>query len=406
MNLGAILTVFRKELRETLRDRRALVTMFLLPTVVMPAIILGFGFAAGRVIGKARAEVPSVMLVGAEASPRLRDALAAERGLRLVPSAADYLDQVADKRVRAAVRVPEDFDARLAAGTPAAVRIFLHEGDLKSGFAAAELERFFRVYRDDVVQGRLGERGLPPTLLRPFTVARQNVAPPAEVGGSLIGGFIPYLIILLCFTGAMYPAMDLTAGEKERGTMETLLCTPVARLDLVLGKFLLVLGSSLATVVLAGLSALVTLPLGRLLLVHATGDLPAAGAAAEGLVVDPLGLLACLVLIVPVAVLFAAVIFSLALYARSQKEAQSLISPLIVVVLLPALAGLLPGLELRPGLALVPLLNVSLACKALASGIFDWGSLALIFLSTSAYAAAALAFAARLFGREDVVLRT
>lgn len=402
MNLASILIVFRKELRETLRDRRALVTMFLLPTVVMPLLVLGFGFVAGRAVGKARAEVPKVMLVGAAESPRLQAALAAERGLSLVPTAADYLDSVAAKRVRAAVRVSDDFDARIEAGTPAAVRILHHEGDMKSGFAAAEIERFFRNYREEIVNARLAARDLPATVVRPFSVARQNVAPPAQVGGSLIGGFIPYVIILLCFTGAMYPAMDLTAGEKERGTMETLLCAPVARIDLVLGKFLLVLGSSLATVVLAGLSALVTLPLGRLLMGGA--GMPAD--AGTALVVDPLGLLACLAMIVPVAVLFAAVIFSLALYARTQKEAQSVVSPLIVVVLLPALAGLLPGFELRPGLALVPLLNVSLACKALASGIFDWESLALIFFSTSVYAAAALAFAARLFGREDVVLRS
>lgn len=402
MNLAATFTVFRKELRETLRDRRALVTMFLLPTVIMPAIVLGFGFVASRTVDKARAEVPSVMLVGAAESPRLRAALMAERALSVAPASADYLEHVATKRVRAAVRVSDDFDARIDAGTPAAVRILHHEGDLRSGFASAEIERFFHRYREDVIRARLAARDLPVTVLRPFSVARQNVAPPAEVGGSLVGGFIPYLIILLCFTGAMYPAMDLTAGEKERGTMETLLCAPVARLDLVLGKFLLVLGSSLATVVFAGLSALLTLPLGRLLM--GGSGLPAG--AGDALVVDPLGLLACLAMIVPVAVLFAAVIFSLGLYARTQKEAQSLVSPLIVLVLLPALAGLLPGFELRPGLALVPLLNVSLACKALASGIFDWGSLGLIFASTSLYAGAALAFATRLFSREDIVLRT
>jgi sodium transport system permease protein len=121
--------------------------------------------------------------------------------------------------------------------------------------------------------------------------------------------------------------------------------------------------------------------------------------------VDPLGLLASLVLVLPVAVLFAAALFALALPARSQKEAQSLISPLVVVVILPALGALLPGVELTPALAFVPILNVALASKDLVSGVFDWSSLALIFLSTSAYAAAALAAAVKMFGRESVFFR-
>lgn len=405
MNGRHVLTVYLKELRDTLRDRRTLITMFVLPTVVMPVIILAFGFTAGRVVGKARAEVAQVMLLGGERSPDLRAALGAAEGLVLVPPAGDFRALIADKRLRAAVEVPAEFDQGLVDGDSVQVRLYHHDGDMKSGFAVAELERFFRSYRDRVVHARLDERGLSPGLLTPFSLARENVAPPERVGGSIIGGFIPYLVILLCFTGAMYPAMDLTAGEKERGTMETLLCTPVARIDLVLGKFFMVLTGSLATVVIAGLSAALTLPVGSALLAGPAGLGTGAPGGGGGLSVDLAGLLASLVLILPVAVLFAATIFTLALFARTQKEAQSTLSPLIVIVILPALAALLPGFELTPGLALVPILNVALASKALVSGIFDWGALALIFGSTSIYAAFALAVAVRMFGRESVIFR-
>ncbi|HRE09004.1 MAG TPA: ABC transporter permease subunit, partial [Opitutaceae bacterium] len=90
---------------------------------------------------------------------------------------------------------------------------------------------------------------------------------------------IPYLVILLCFTGAMYPAMDITAGEKERGTLETLLCSPVGRTEIVLGKFLVVLTSALSTVVFAGISALVTFPLGAWLFAPEVAPVRAAAAA-------------------------------------------------------------------------------------------------------------------------------
>lgn len=399
-----ILTVYRKELRDTLRDRRTIITMFVIPTVIIPIIVFTFGFAATQVIQSARTEVPDVMLLGAAGSPAIREALAAHDRIRLVPASPDYAGLIADKAVRAAVDVPDDFDGALGRGEPARVRIYHYEGEMKSGFAVAEMERFFRDYRDRTVADRLAERGLPTGLVTPFAVARENVAPPEKVGGNIVGGFIPYIVILLCFTGAMYPAMDLTAGEKERGTMETLLCAPVARIDLVLGKFLMVLTGSLSTVLLAGLSAAFTLPVGGWLLSRSAAS---AGASAMGALpmIDPLGLLTSLVLVLPVAVLFSAVIFTLALFARSQKEAQSIISPLVVVVILPALAGLLPGVELDFRLALVPLLNVSLACKELVSGVFPWSHLALIFGSTCLYAAGALALAVRMFNREDVIFR-
>ncbi len=409
MKTRDIFTVYLKELRDTLRDKRTIITMFVIPTVIMPTLIFGFGFIASKVVRQARAETPTVMILGAASSSTVRSALEAHSRIRVVPSADDYRTRISDKTLRAAVELPDDFDAALARGETAQVRIYHYEGELKSGFAAGELDRFFRDYREKTLQARLDERGLPATMLKPFDVTRQNVAPPEKVGGNLIGGFIPYIIILLCFTGAMYPAMDLTAGEKERGTMETILCSPVGRTELVLGKFLMVLTGSLSTVVLAGVSSAITIPLGGMFFSRSGGAAAAANAAASGgtmPLIDPLGLLASFVMVLPVAVLFAAAIFTLALFAKSYKEAQSTVSPLIVVVILPALAAMLPGVELNAKLALVPLLNVSLVCKELVSGVFHWDLLALIFGSTCVYAAGALALAVRMFNREDVIFRT
>lgn len=412
MNVQNILTVYLKELRDTLRERRTIITMFVIPTLVMPVIILGFGSVASRLVRQARAETPTLMILGAAESPAIRAALADSGRFAIQPTTGDVRTRISDKSLRAAVDLPDDFDALLARGENARVRILFYEGELKSGFAAGELDRFFRDYRERTVRARLESRNVPPGLLQPFEVSRQNVAPPEKVGGAIIGGMIPYIIILLCFTGAMYPAMDLTAGEKERGTMETILCTPVGRTELVLGKFLMVLTASLSTVVLAGLSTAITFPLGGMLFTRGGGGTGAAAAESARAMsggtlplIDPLGLIASFAMVLPVAVLFAAGIFTIALFAKSYKEAQSTVSPLVVVVILPALAAMLPGVELNAKLALVPILNVALACKELVSGTFNWGLLALIFGSTCAYAAAALALAVRMFNREDVIFR-
>ena len=121
---------------------------------------------------------------------------------------------------------------------------------------------------------------------------------------------------------------------------------------------------------------------------------------------DPLGVVAVVGMALPMIVLFAAVLFAISLFAKSFKEAQSYVSPLIIVIIMPAAIGMLPGVELNARLALVPILNVSLASKELVSGVWHWNYLALIFGSTCLYAGIALSLAVRMFNREDVIFRT
>jgi len=396
MNPRAVSIVLRKELRDLLRDRRTLRAMIVVPVCVTPLLMLSLARVTRAVTAKAQAEVPAVQILGGEDSPAIVRQLEQDPKLRIVPAAADWRQEIADKKIRAAVQIPAHFEADLAGGTAGPVVLFNYEGELRSGYAAAELERTFRQLRDSVVQQRLAQRGLSPALLQPFAVRRENVSPPERVAGNRLGGMVPYFLVLFCFMGSMYPAIDLTAGEKERGTMEPLLCAPVGRTDLVLGKFLTVLASAFAAGTLACLSLTLTLRWGKL------------GPGADlGLnQVDPAGIVGVVALFIPVVVLISAAMFSLALWARNHREALSSIQPLMLVVFVPTVIGMMPGIDLTAKFALVPVLNLSLACREMLSGIWHWHLLALIFASTAAYAAAALAIAVRMFNREEVVFRT
>jgi sodium transport system permease protein len=407
MNTAHIGIVFRKELTDMIRDRRTLISMIVVPLLVMPALIFGLGLLTVKLVRQAKAEVPTVMLLGAADSPQVRAQLEGLDTIRWVPPAEDYVQRISARDLRAAIKVPDDFDAAVERGEVPEVRLLHFEGEIKSGFAVQALERFLRDQREAVLRARLEAQGLPPDFVRPFEFRRENVAPPEKVGGNLVGGFLPYVVIILCLTGAMYPAIDLTAGEKERGTMETILSSPVGRLELVLGKFLLILAVSLATVVfslgaMGGSFLFGGMAFGRL---AGAGD---AGGASGGLpfVVDPVGLVSVFFLVLPVAVFFSALLFTLALFAKSYKEAQSYVSPLLIVAIVPAVSAMLPGFELTPTLALVPVLNVSLVCKELLGGVFNWTHLGLVFGSMSVYAAVALALAFAMFRREDVIFRS
>lgn len=405
MNWGSIATIYLKELKDSLRDRRTLISMIVIPTFVMPVLIFGVGKIMTKTFTKARAETPTVAVVGSgdsSAAERLRES----GKFNVVDAGEDWRRRIADKELRAAVEVPEEFEtAGLRDGRQDRVVIYHYEGELKSGFAAGELDKFFRELRERTVTERLEERALPATLVRPFDIVRENVAPPEKVGGNLFGGLVPYLIIILCFTGAMYPALDLTAGEKERGTMETLLCSPVGRADIVLGKFLMVLTGSVGAMALSLVSLALTAAAAGLLLPG--GGAGAGGDVGVGMIptIDPLGLLGVVAMVLPAAVFFSAVIFTVALFAKSYKEAQSYVAPMMIVVIMPAMVGMLPGIDLNLQLALVPILNLSLVCKEMLSGVWNWHYIALIMGSTAAYAAGALMLAVKMFKREGVIFR-
>jgi len=185
--------------------------------------------------------------------------------------------------------------------------------------------------------------------------------------------------------------------------METILTSPVARIDLVLGKFFTVLTASIATALLAVLSMRVSFGVGKALLMSLATSGQAGGFT---LSINPKSVAAVFVMVLPLAVLFSAALLAIALFAKSYKEAQSYLQPLTIIVILPGIAALLPGVELNAHLALIPVLNTSLVSKEILTGTYHWHYIALIFASSCVYAAVALTFAVRLFEREDVLFRT
>jgi len=416
VNWSRIITVYLKELKDSLRDRRTLISMIVVPALVMPLLMVGVGAVMSKVIKKARSEAPSVMILGGGDSPGVVASLKAEKNSAGEPrfrfvADGDYKHLISEKKLRAAVEIPEGFEAALKAGGAKTVTIYYYEGEIRSGLGYSALNDFFRQFREKTVEGRLAERGLPVDLVKPFEVKRQNVAPPEKVGGNLFGGFIPYIIIILCFTGAMYPAMDLTAGEKERGTMETLLCSPVSRVNIVVGKFLMVLTASIGTMLTLLISMAITGLTAGALFSGQGSQVASQTAQAKSMMggvlptIDPLGIVGVFGMVAPVAVFFSALLLAVSLFAKSYKEAQSYTSPLIIVVIMPAILGLLPGIELSAKTALVPILNLSLVCKEMLSGVWHWNYIGLIFGSSCVYAAVALAFCVWMFNREDVMFR-
>jgi sodium transport system permease protein len=393
--------VYRKELLDSLRDRRTIISMIVVPMLAMPALMLGMGTLAFRLVTRAQQEIPKVMVLGGEDSPKTLTALRALKTIEVVPPSRDYTNLISDKKIRAAVEIPGGFDAALQSGEKRTVQIYIYEGEIKSSFGAQPIEQFFRGLSDTTLSERLTAHNFPQQLLKPFEVQKTNVAPPKKVSGNLIGSIIPYLLILMCMTGAIYPSVDLTAGEKERGTMETLLCSPVARTHLVFGKCLMVLTAALVTTLLSLSSMGVSFGLVKRLGLGAAG-----GGSTFPLAIDLSSLALAFAMMLPMALFFSATMLAIGLFSRTTKEAHSYLQPLLIVTIMPAVASLLPGVELNSRLALIPVVNISLLTKEILSGTYHWSYIALIFGSTCLYAGVALAAAVAMFKRESVLFRT
>src|SRR6266436_2206500 len=213
MARNAIGIVYRKEFTEWVRDRRTLISTVLVPLFFFPIIMVGFTALAVVMVGKAKEETPKIMILGGEDSPQVSDGLRNLKSLEVVPYRPDWKEQISEKEIRAAVEIPSGFQAALEKGEAKTVKIYYYEGEMKSSFGVDRIEKFLKDYRDQIVKERLAAKNVPPSVLTPFEIHQENVAPPEKVSGATVGGFIGYMVVLLCMTGAMYPAIELNDGD-------------------------------------------------------------------------------------------------------------------------------------------------------------------------------------------------
>lgn len=397
--------VFRKELRDTLRDRRTLVAMVVVPLLLFPLLMVGMAKFSQSRAAEARDKTLAVAVADAEAGSGgrgsgLADYLRQEPGLEIseVQDVTALPERVRTEELDAAIIIPAGFAAAAAAHQPAPLQL-LHKSSDDFDIPRTRLEQALGRFEQKLLDERLRGLGIEPRSLDPIDIQRTDVVSSRELFGKLLGGLLPYMFIIFCFTGGMYPAIDLAAGEKERGTLETLLSSPASRLQIALGKFAVVTLTGFTSALLATVGMYVSVQQG-------VEGIPPAILSAIQSVLAPGTIALVLALLLPLSVFFAAALLMLSLYARSYKEAMSVISPLMIVVVVPAAIALAPGVRLGLGTALVPVLNVSLATREIIAGTADPLHLALVFASLLLLAAGGMAACARWFSREDIVFRS
>jgi sodium transport system permease protein len=395
------LIVFKKEITDILRDRRTLIAMVLVPLLLFPLLFVGGTWLVRNQMEEAAEKTIQVAVIGAEQEP----ARGAVRRLGTAPN-IDIVEGMSADTARARVQ-RQDLDAALVFGDTFGEAIqdrragavdIMYRSDDDSGVMLRRINGVLDAYEQQLLSARFEALGLSTEATRAVQVREVDLATEQEQIAQAIGGFLPYVFLIFCFAGAMYPAIDLGAGEKERGTLETLLVTPVSRMQVLMGKT--------AAIALAGIFSAIVSILSIGLSVQFIDDIPANMMEAAQSVIAPGTVALLLSLLLPLTIFFAAAQLALSFYAKSFKEAQSIINPLLIAVIFPAFIGLLPGFELNVTTALIPILNISLATKSILGGTVEWGLIGLTFASLIVLAGVALVVCAQLFRRESIIFRT
>lgn len=394
-----IFTIFKKELKDTLRDKRTLMMMLVIPILVFPVIMNIFVGVSATFSEEAATKKVKIGFVGEKDNYVLKQLknLPKEMGKKEIIFYSDSIQLKKDLRldsIQIGMLSDKQFSNNLTAQKPAKLTVFYNATDVGMKDRA---EIYLNTIEDIARQERILDLNLDETKLTPIITEYNNVASSEEMIGKLAGGILPYIFIAFGFLGCMYPAIDLFTGEKERGTIETLLTTPVARWQILFGK--------MGVVVLSGLLASTAALLGLSLSIEVLDVVENAEllAIVHG-ILSVKFILLLYALLIPLTVFFAGVMIPIAVYAKSFKEAQSIITPLNIVMVLPAMVGFFPGIELNLTTACIPVVNIVLATKDLIAETLDMGLLALSFGVMFTIATLAVFVSYKQFDKETNIL--
>src|SRR5690554_2109081 len=395
-----IFTIFKKELKDTLRDRRTIIAMIVVPVLVFP-ILLGLSTTVTKYFAnKQKEEVLKIAIVSSDSDNQFTQMLSAipdSLGPKDIIFREDTLGlkkEISEDSLQLAIIIPTNFDNDQDSNQQSTIQVY-HKGVNLGN--KDHVKSYLSLIENALLQKRFERLSLDKQLIDPIDDQYIDISSEKEIIGKVAGGFLPYLFIIFGFIGCMYPAIDLFTGEKERKTLETLLTTPVPRWKILIGKMLVISLSGMAAAAFALVGMFAGLRLFNIV------DVPGLSAVIDG-ILTPQFILGLLVLLLPLTIFFAGIMIPATIYAKSFKEAQSVLTPVNFVVILPTFIGFLPNIELDYTTAFIPIVNIVLATKEIVAGTIDPILMIISFMTMVAVAALSVLFSYKRFGKESNII--
>lgn len=395
MNTKRMFTLFKRELTDILRDKKTLFMMLVVPIIIYPLLIIGMTFLMSSVMNS---QAEKTYLVAFDEEDELTAKIADI--IENNPDKLSYKLEIVQKSDCKKALEAGDIDIYVSKASDGRIALCYLSAKDRSNTALDALTDAFEIYREELQKERIDEAGLDADyLLNPIHYEGEDLSSTEESVGNMIGSIIPFFIVTMILLGALYPSIDVTAGEKERGTLETLLTLPITNFEMIMSKFLAVsciacasailnvfsMGGAMAFLVSSSMSLAEDINLE----IHYETFIP--------------GILFTLVVMVFFALLVTAVCMCTCVFAKNFKEANNYVTPVMLIFMFGSYAAMIPDLELTAQTAAIPIVNVALLVEGLFQFQYNYGLFAIVLFSNVAYSLLAILILGKIYNSEAVL---
>ena len=399
MRTRVIKTIFKRELKDILRDKKTIFMTMIIPLILYPVLMLGMTVVMGNVnntmkekeLNIAFSELPTSEILGK--IEKIDD----EGGKLNVVEVSDYQEAIEKEEISAYIDVvTED-------GTPT-YNIYINSSIQDNQVASSRIKDAILLYKEDLVDKNIADLGVDKEeLLEPIKYEVIDIAEEEEVVGQLVGTILPFILITGILTGAMYPAIDTMAGEKERGTLETLLTLPISNLELVLGKYMAVAFMAIVNALLNLISIAFSMWMMFMIMVagsEAMGQISIPNIDIAQMILPAIISVICIIIF---AMIISALCMCVCAMAKSFKDAQNATTPLTMIVLMLSYTSMIPTIELDQTTANIPVVNVVLLIKSVLTFKYDITLITMVLLSNIVFMILSIWALSKIFNSEEVL---
>ena len=396
-------TLLVKEIVHLFRDTKTIVQTVVVPTFITPLLIGAVIWYISSIAvdeSKKTYEVAVHDQANTELTVKLQES--DRLNIVLMDSIDQVIDDVTNDNSEIGISFSSNFTSQLENNLSGEVTIYSKNLD---NFSQAQgiVSDVIDDYDDQIRNERLNNLNVDQNFINPITVLDEDLTTNEEFAGSIIGGILAFLFIIYIMQGSMYPAIDLGAGEKERGTMETLISTNISSVDIIIGKMFSVTSSAVLTAIFSLLGF--ALPLVVIFLFY--GDsIPENAFEIISAIVNPIAIIAMFGLLIPLSIFMGAFMLAVSIYSKNPKEASLLLGNAIIVFFIPAYVPLInPGIELDLVGSLIPCYSFALHTNALIAGNTDWFLYGATLISNIIYCSIAIYVTYIMFDDEKIIFR-
>lgn len=386
--------VFRKELKDIFRDKKTIITSLLIPIIIFPILAFVIGSSSDQFLGQSNEPVDIALI--SEEQNKLEEFLRNHDQINII-QVENPQEALKELEVKVIAKIGQGFDEQIEQGGSGNVEFVYDSTSASSDMAKDKLSGIVREFSESITLAKLEELGINPQILQPISIKRtvlDNQEEDQGIGLMILSMLLPLMLTVWAAVGGIAAATDLGAGEKERQTLEPLLTTKASRISLLMGKYFAVVVAGM----LGTLAALIGFGLASRINPNFTGG---------GASISIQSIIAIGALCIGLALVFSALELTISFFARSFKEAQTYLSPLTIIVMLPAYFTMYLDGKAIPDMYLhIPIINTISIIKESIVGVFNIQHILIVAGWTLVYIGIALFFTVRMFNKESVIFRS